>query len=390
MTAQDYAPLLEKIRARIRSWTARFLSFAGRMQLISSVIFSLTNFWISAFRLPKKCIEEIDSLCSAFLWSGPELNTKKAKVSWKDCCKPKEEGGLGLRSISEANDVSCLKLVWRILSSADSLWVRWIRRYLIRKGSFWSVKENSSLGSWMWKKILKYRDTAAEFAKVEVHSGSSTSFWYDSWSPHGRLIEKTQGRGVLDMGIRINDTVEKVVNSHRRRRRRGAVYTLIEEEIHKLRTRGLDQREDTQLWKAGEDVYKESFSSLETWKLTRTATTKVDWHRSIWFQFNTPKYSFMAWIAIQNRLPTGDRVSNWNTTATTTCCLCSAMLETRNHLFFQCSFSEEIWRNLTHKLLSEQYTTDWDEIIHLINDQSWQKIHLFLLRYVFQAALSTI
>lgn len=136
MTAQDYTPLIEKIRARISSWTARFLSFAGRLQLIASVIHSLTNFWISAFRLPNKCIQEIDSLCAAFLWSGPVLNTKKAKVSWKDCCKPKDEGGLGLRPIKEANDVSCLKLLWRIVSSKSSLWVRWINRYLIRKNSF--------------------------------------------------------------------------------------------------------------------------------------------------------------------------------------------------------------------------------------------------------------
>lgn len=123
MTVRDYAPLIEKIRARIGSWTARFLSFAGRLQLIGSVILSLTNFWISAFKLPRKCIQEIDSLCAAFLWPGPELSTKKSKVSWKDFCRPEEEGGLGLRSLVEANQVSFLKLVWRILSSKDSVWL---------------------------------------------------------------------------------------------------------------------------------------------------------------------------------------------------------------------------------------------------------------------------
>lgn len=166
MTAQDYAPLIEKIRSRISSWTARFLSFARRLQLIASVIHSLTNFWISAFRLPKKCIAEIDSLCAAFLWYGPVLSNKKAKVSWKDCCKPKEERGLGLRSIKEVNDVSCLKMVWRILSSNSYLWVRWIKRYLIRKNSFWPVKDSTTLSSWMWKKILKYRAMAMRFMKV--------------------------------------------------------------------------------------------------------------------------------------------------------------------------------------------------------------------------------
>lgn len=147
MTIQDYTPLLEKIRGKISSWTARYLSFAGRLQLIGSVIHSLTNFWISVFRLPKGCLKKIDKLCSAFLWSGPDLNAKKSKISWTEVCKPKAEGGLGLKPLGEANKVSCLKLIWRILSTHSSLWVNWVRRYLIFKGSFWTVKETSSLGS---------------------------------------------------------------------------------------------------------------------------------------------------------------------------------------------------------------------------------------------------
>ncbi|CAA0406061.1 unnamed protein product [Arabidopsis thaliana] len=103
MTTSDYSPLIERIRERIGSWTAKHLSFAGRLQLISSVIHSLTNFWMSAFRLPSACTKEIDSLCSAFLWSGPELSSKKAKISWSEVCIPKEEGGLGLRSLKEVN-----------------------------------------------------------------------------------------------------------------------------------------------------------------------------------------------------------------------------------------------------------------------------------------------
>ena len=178
-----------------------------------------------------------------------ELNTHKAKVSWKDFCKPKEEGGLGLRSIKEANDVACLKLVWRIISSPSSLWVKWINIYLIHKNSFWSVKERSSLGSWTWKKVLKYRDKAATLTRINVNNGRSTYFWFDTWSSHGRLIDKTNGRGTIDMGIRLNDTVEKVVLSHRRRRHRENVFNVIEEEIMYVRTTGLTQSEDVRLWK---------------------------------------------------------------------------------------------------------------------------------------------
>lgn len=87
----------------------------------------------------------------------------------------------------ETNKVSCLKLIWRFLS-ADPLWVRWVERYLIRKGSLWQTNENNSLGSWIWKKILKYRNLAYGFTKVEIKSGSKTSFWYDAL--HGRSLEE--------------------------------------------------------------------------------------------------------------------------------------------------------------------------------------------------------
>lgn len=44
MTATDYMPLVEKVKKRMKSWTGRFLSHGGRLQLISSVITSLANF----------------------------------------------------------------------------------------------------------------------------------------------------------------------------------------------------------------------------------------------------------------------------------------------------------------------------------------------------------
>lgn len=163
MTVDDYLPLVEKIRKRMSSWTGRFLSHAGRLQLINSVITSLANFWFQAFKLPGSCLKEIERLCSAFLGSGPDLKTSKAKVSWKDVCLPKEEGGLGVQPLKETNTVLSLKLIWRITSAKESIWVKWIKCYLIRKGSFWSVKGTTNVGSWIWRKLLKLRDLAKQF-----------------------------------------------------------------------------------------------------------------------------------------------------------------------------------------------------------------------------------
>ncbi|KAG7536617.1 hypothetical protein ISN44_As13g005530 [Arabidopsis suecica] len=169
LSRTDYEPLIEKIRNKLASWTCRNLSYAGRVQLIKSVIVSITNFWSSVFCLRKRCYREIESMCSTYLWSGSPNDHTKAKVAWEDICVPKNEGGLGIRRLHEVSRVFSLSLIWKILSGSNSLWVAWVNHYLIRPGTFWDVK-STTLRSWQWRKLLKLRPLAASFVSREVAS----------------------------------------------------------------------------------------------------------------------------------------------------------------------------------------------------------------------------
>lgn len=112
MTTTDYGMLVDRIRTRLRSWTGRHDTYHMQedYNCCNRLSKGLVNFWIQEFRLPNQCIIKIESLCAVFLWSGPSLNTRKSKVAWRDVCKP-EKGGLGFKSLKEANVVSCLKLI---------------------------------------------------------------------------------------------------------------------------------------------------------------------------------------------------------------------------------------------------------------------------------------
>lgn len=123
----DYKPLIDKISSNFNCWSARALSFAGRRQLLSSVIYGSINFWTSAFILPKNCIKKIESLCSQFLWGGSETKKSIVKVAWETVTLPKKEGGLGLRDLSRWNKTLFLKLIWRLFTAKDSLWASWVR-----------------------------------------------------------------------------------------------------------------------------------------------------------------------------------------------------------------------------------------------------------------------
>ena len=58
--ATDYGVLLEKITGRIDSWLSRNLSYAGRLQLLSFMLYSLQVYWSGIFILPKSVIKAIE------------------------------------------------------------------------------------------------------------------------------------------------------------------------------------------------------------------------------------------------------------------------------------------------------------------------------------------
>jgi hypothetical protein len=93
LSIHHYMPLIDRIVDRIRNWSAKLLSYAGRLQLIRSVIFAVTNYWMQCLPLPKKVIQKINAICRSFLWSGGDVVTRKAPVAWDQVCTSKAHGG---------------------------------------------------------------------------------------------------------------------------------------------------------------------------------------------------------------------------------------------------------------------------------------------------------
>ncbi|XP_013607844.1 PREDICTED: uncharacterized protein LOC106314527 [Brassica oleracea var. oleracea] len=201
----------ERSKGRYLAYTlSRALSFAGRLQLIKTVITSTVNFWSSAFLLPKGCLDTIESMCSAFLWSGSPIVTHKAKVAWEDVCYPKEDGGLGLRWLRDTSRVFALRLIWLLFTQTGSFWVAWTKEYLLKHGSYWDEREGS-LGSWVWRKLLKLQSFAFDFFRYEINNGRSTFFWLDNWLGTGRILDETGEIGIGYLGVPRSATISDVV-----------------------------------------------------------------------------------------------------------------------------------------------------------------------------------
>lgn len=80
-------------------------------------------------------IDRISKICRNFLWAGG-----RAKVAWHDVCKPKTEGGLGLRDCKLWNSAMLMKTLWNIYANKGTLWIKWIHEVYLRGRNFWEWK----------------------------------------------------------------------------------------------------------------------------------------------------------------------------------------------------------------------------------------------------------
>ncbi|GAA0183727.1 hypothetical protein LIER_31090 [Lithospermum erythrorhizon] len=100
---EDKALYLGKVKA----WGNRHLSFAGRLLLISTIIFGKENYWCQFLYLPSAMIQKIDEIVRRFLWKCEAQGRFLPKVSWRKVTEPREVGGLRVNNLKEWN-MACM------------------------------------------------------------------------------------------------------------------------------------------------------------------------------------------------------------------------------------------------------------------------------------------
>ncbi|KAG2262578.1 hypothetical protein Bca52824_069657 [Brassica carinata] len=346
----DYRPLLDQLKAKFTSWTARALSFAGRRELLSSVIHGTINFWFSTFLLPKGCIKSIESLCCRFLWNGNISERASAKVSWTTVCHPKEEGGLGLRDLPLWNKTLCLKLVWLLFSENESLWAHWTKVHRLKGESIWSIDVEKQ-ASWIWKSILKLRPLAEDFVKCIIGNGLMANFWYDDWSPLGPLIKLIGLSGPRQLGVRLTASVGSVCTplGWNIRPARSDIAMQIHIMLCSLPLPALSSCSDRYIWQVDGQTL-ETYSARHTWDSLRHHQPPQGWEKKVWYRGHIPSHAFLMWVAQLDRLPTRTRIASWGQHLDTYCCFCDNFPETRDHIFLRCEYSEQLWTLILRRL----------------------------------------
>lgn len=96
-------PVLEKMRRRLARWKGQYLSFGGKLILLKNVLASISLYFLSLFTIPAFVLRETKSMQRDFLWGSSRGKRRIHWVNWNNICSPKNQGGLGIRTIRVLN-----------------------------------------------------------------------------------------------------------------------------------------------------------------------------------------------------------------------------------------------------------------------------------------------
>ncbi|XP_010555778.1 PREDICTED: uncharacterized protein LOC104825191 [Tarenaya hassleriana] len=176
---------------------------------------------------------------------------------------------------------------------------------------------------------MAIKSLAHNFIKVKIGDGKSTLFWFDNWTSHGPLIEFVGELGPRLLRLNRYATVADAVSAGNWSlppARSDNIQELLIS-LAEVRPPSAEAGDDTLLWKHEAHDFKRFFSSAKTWKQIRQSKPRVEWHS----------------LTMQQRLPTRDRLRRWGLQTDDKCVLCGVEEESHHHLFFECSYSVNLW-----------------------------------------------
>lgn len=198
--------LLLRISKKLAGWKSNTLSRAGKLTLIKTNLSGMPNHVMTCFKCTPKLTKNLDQENRRFFWGS---DAKSPPIAWKEVCKPKTLGGLGVRPAKFFNNAALAKLAWKLVKDPDNWWVQIVRQKYLRDTNFFQARKKHS-SSTAWKGILDSRDLLLKGLRWSVGNGKTIKFWTFNWVypfPLANLLSE-QERANLDWNISVYDFIQ--------------------------------------------------------------------------------------------------------------------------------------------------------------------------------------
>ncbi|XP_071678540.1 uncharacterized protein [Lolium perenne] len=265
---------------------------------------------MGALELPPGVITALDRLRRSFLWAATDRVTgAKCLVAWEWVCRSKEEGGLGIRSLSVQNGCLLTKLLHRLHCAQDESWPRWVWGCLDGL-PLDDAARSTSLSGTHWASLLRLLPLCS----------------YPSASVHH----------VLDAGL---DSTLVARLSATAASQRAALLPLLSGLVL---TDGVDAR-SLPLCARGERL---STSSL--YRLCTDGGVRDSHHPFVWCNSAPARVGFFAWLLVRGQIQCRSNLLRKGILDEHSChCpICDNPLETPDHIMFGCEFARHFWSML--------------------------------------------
>ena len=197
-----FSSLVDRIKQKAMGWSNRYLSAAGKLVMLQSVLSPIPSHSMTCFKLPVSLCKQIQSAFTRFWWDDNKGTRKMAWIAWEKLTLSKSNGGLGIRDVQAFNDARLAKLSWRLLEKPEGLLGRILLSKYCPEGNLLSCSASSS-ASHGWHSVLVGRDLLMKGLGWVVGDGASIKIWEDSWLS----LEKP----LRPMGPATRETAELVV-----------------------------------------------------------------------------------------------------------------------------------------------------------------------------------
>ncbi|KAL6511810.1 hypothetical protein OROGR_021407 [Orobanche gracilis] len=302
-----WEPIINKFSKRLAGWKANLLSIGGRSTLISSVLGSLGNYFLSIFRLPKSVNKSLESMRASFFWGGTPVKRKMHWIDWGSVLAGRDVGGIGIGSLNAMNVALLYKWRWRGLISPESMWVRVVSDI---HGSD-CFKNMSAKSKGLWSSIMDAVRNAHDSLSLprnvidrKIGNGKQTNFWKDIWC--GNIPFETR----FPRLFAIDQDKDCSVHSRRsnsswfwnwRRPIRSGIENEQFNQLNELLPDGISDADDTWVWYMDG---KSHFSVANArrffdYKLLPKIEKQTRWNKKV-----PKKINLFVWRLLRNGIPT--------------------------------------------------------------------------------------
>jgi len=343
----DIQPLIDKMGKRLQSWKGKLLNRAGRLKLVNSVLTSIPTYYLTIFRLQKWALKKIDKLRRSFLWKGAaDANGGHCLVNWSKTKRPKAFEGLGILDLDLFSRALRLRWLWYEWTSPERPWigteppVNEVDRQLFRVSTMVTIGDGAKASFWQssWMQGQVPMDVFPDLFKLA---------WRKNKTIREELVNQSWTRGLWRM-----QTIEEM-----------ASFVKLWDLVQQVQ---LTNEPDKIYWRWTADG---NYNAKSAYNVQFTGAFSNFSANSIWKAEAEGKHKFFAWLLVQCKILTADKLTVRQWPCNPICVLCNQEQETAAHLILHCSFALSVWQKMqiwTQQLV--QMPIGYSEIIDW-----WQK-----------------